>query len=309
VDQKLLKDIDFKVTEYLKLLDDVKLRDALKLLMTISDDANKYLQVTKPWDYLKAGQKDKGSKIIFIACNLVYLLAILIEPYLPSASQIICTQLNKPLSKAPLEKYSSQDLLKYIPSGHTIGTPVPLFRRIEKDEVEAFREKYRGRQVSKPEFPLTLKVGIVEKVDDHPLGGELYILQIYVAEEKNRQVVARLKKYTKQEILNKRVVVLCNVRPGNFHQVDSEGLVLTALEGRGTKEVVGLLTTDAAPGDLIIPEGAKLVEKKNFDYKKEFSKLELTTTENGVVVFQQLQLKAGNSVVKAEKITKKAKIQ
>jgi len=146
VDQKLLKDVDLKMIDYLKLLDDVKIRDALRVVMTISDDANKYLQDTKPWDLLRGGQRDKGEKIIFIACNLVYLLSIIAEPYLPTVSKVISNQINKPIPNAPLASYSSKDLLKFIPGGHAINAPVPLFRRIEKDEVEAFREKYRGKQ-------------------------------------------------------------------------------------------------------------------------------------------------------------------
>jgi len=309
LDKKLLKDVDLKMIDYLRLLDDVKIRDALRVVMTISDDANKYLQDTKPWDLLKAGQKEKGAKVIFIACNLVYLLAIIIEPYLPGASKVICNQINKPLSKDPLASYSSKNLLKYIESGHTINTPVPLFRRIEKEEVDAFREKYRGRQNQQPDFPLNLKVGLIEQVENHPAGGDLFILQINVGEEKNRQVVSRLKKYTLEEIKGKHIVVLCNVRPTLFHQVNSEGIVLIAVEGRGNKETNGLLTVDEAPGVQVVPDGAKFVEKKHFDYKKEFAKLELSTDDNKVPIFQQLKFKAKNSLVYAEKITKKAKIQ
>jgi len=104
-------------------------------------------------------------------------------------------------------------------------------------------------------------------------------------------------------------VVLCNVRPTLFHQVNSEGIVLIAVEGRGNKETNGLLTVDEAPGVQVVPDGAKFVEKKHFDYKKEFAKLELSTDDNKVPIFQQLKFKAKNSLVYAEKITKKAKIQ
>jgi len=80
-------------------------------------------------------------------------------------------------------------------------------------------------------YRLDIRVGHVMSVEPHPAAENLYIQQIDCGDEKGpRVVVSGLVKYlTPDQLLGKKVVVLCNLKPSKFRGVMSEGMVLTSV--------------------------------------------------------------------------------
>ena len=79
---------------------------------------------------------------IALALNLVYLLSLLLQPFMPTTCDIIREQLNV---KGPL--YALDDTFRcYLPAGHTIGQARPLFKRIEQPLVDQYRERFSGKR-------------------------------------------------------------------------------------------------------------------------------------------------------------------
>jgi len=153
---KLQDEISGEIANYIKLLEGADIRDALKVCvcvcvcacadveeclaallfdnkrlqvtMNISRLGNSYLQTAKPWE--KSVSRARQETIMCVCANLVYLLGILTEPFMPSISEQILEQLNLPMGDAPLANEKKRFELS-IACGHKIGTPVILFRHLE----------------------------------------------------------------------------------------------------------------------------------------------------------------------------------
>ncbi|KOM27717.1 hypothetical protein LR48_Vigan454s000600 [Vigna angularis] len=137
---------------------------------------------------------------------------------------------------------------------------------------------------------LNIQVGLICKAWKHPSADSLLVEEIDVGEAKLRQVVSGLAKYfSPDELTNRRVVLITNVKPGKLRDVVSEGLVLCASnEGPTVVE------------PLIPPEGAKIGERISFSgidgkpedvlnpKKKQLEKItpHLFTDDKGVATFK-----------------------
>ncbi|MCH97873.1 putative methionine--tRNA ligase-like, partial [Trifolium medium] len=101
---------------------------------------------------------------------------------------------------------------------------------------------------------LNIQVGLIRKAWKHPSADSLLVEEIDVGDAKLRQVVSGLAKYCNpDELTNRRVALITNVKPGKLRDVTSEGLVLCA-SNEGSTIVEPLLP----------PEGAKIGERVSF---------------------------------------------
>lgn len=101
---------------------------------------------------------------------------------------------------------------------------------------------------------LNIQVGLVRRAWKHPSADSLLVEEIDIGDTKLRQVVSGLAKYcSSDELTNRRVVLITNVKHGKLRDVMSEGLVLCASNGDHTR---------VEP--LLPPEGAKLGERVSF---------------------------------------------
>lgn len=100
---------------------------------------------------------------------------------------------------------------------------------------------------------IDLRVGIIRKAEKHPDADSLYVSHIDVGEEKERIVCSGLVKYIPlEEMQNRAVVCVCNLKEVKMRGIMSQAMVLAAsepVEGDAEKEKVELV---------IPPEGAKV---------------------------------------------------
>jgi len=86
---------------------------------------------------------------------------------------------------------------------------------------------------------LEIKVGKVLEVNDHPNADKLYVLKVDTGEE--RTLVAGIKNsYSKEELVGKKIIVVCNLEEKELRGVKSQGMLLAVDEGDNTS----LLTVD-----------------------------------------------------------------
>lgn len=79
---------------------------------------------------------------IALALNLVYLLSLVLQPFMPTTANEIREQLN-----APQAAYVLDNAFRcYLPAGHTIGQARPLFKRVEKSLADEYRLRFNGQQ-------------------------------------------------------------------------------------------------------------------------------------------------------------------
>ncbi|XP_011084815.1 aminoacyl tRNA synthase complex-interacting multifunctional protein 1 [Sesamum indicum] len=162
-------------------------------------------------------------------------------------------------------------------------------------QTTAEKKKQPEKEVDKKDEELSvsllkIQIGHIRKAWKHPSADSLLVEEIDVGEAKCRQVVSGLAKYcTPEELTNRRVVLITNVKPGKLRDVMSEGLVLCASNQDHT--VVEPLRA---------PEGAKLGECITFSghngkpedvlnpKKKQLDKItpHLFTDDKGVATFK-----------------------
>ena len=83
---------------------------------------------------------------------------------------------------------------------------------------------------SKDASCLNMKVGQIVNVKKHPDADGLYVDEVDVGEEKNRNIVSGLvKHYTLEEMQGQMGIFLCNIKPAKLRGVLSEGMILCAV--------------------------------------------------------------------------------
>ncbi|EXB96539.1 putative methionine--tRNA ligase [Morus notabilis] len=137
---------------------------------------------------------------------------------------------------------------------------------------------------------LNIQVGLICKAWKHPSAESLLVEEIDVGEAKLRQVVSGLAKYSSPEQLtNRHVVLITNVKPGKLRDVLSEGLVLCASNEDHTVVEPLLPPAGAKPGERVSFSG---IDGKPEDVlnpkKKQLEKItpHLFTDEKGVATFK-----------------------
>jgi len=102
---------------------------------------------------------------------------------------------------------------------------------------------------------LDIRVGKIVEVERHPDADSLYVEKIDVGEEKPRTIVSGLVNYVPIDQMKDRVLlVLCNIKPAKMRGIMSEGMVFCAEVSAENK--VELLE---------VPEGVTIGERVSFE--------------------------------------------
>ena len=144
-------------------MEETKLRAGLATAMSLSSRGNQYLQEAGLDNSLLANKPERCGQVILNAVNLIYLLSVVLHPFMPSTTDGILRQLNAPARSLPTE--FSIDILP----GHTLGKADHLFKRI--DNVNGEQEKKWQKQFGGDSV-------VAEQVtpagpDGHPEGGKV----------------------------------------------------------------------------------------------------------------------------------------
>jgi methionyl-tRNA synthetase len=88
---------------------------------------------------------------------------------------------------------------------------------------------------------LDIRVGEILAAEDHPNADKLIVLRVDVGEV--RQIVAGLRGYYEpEELIGKKAIVFVNLKPVKLRGIESQGMVLAAVDP--ATDVVALLTLD-----------------------------------------------------------------
>ncbi|KAM9228744.1 methionine--tRNA ligase, cytoplasmic isoform 3-T3 [Dugong dugon] len=148
-DQRLVAHVTLELQHYHQLLEKVRIRDALRSILTISRHGNQYIQVNEPWKRIKGSEADRqrAGTVTGLAVNIAALLSVMLQPYMPTVSATIQDQLQLP---SPACSILPKNFLCTLPAGHQIGTVSPLFQKLENDQIESLRQRFGGGQLEEP---------------------------------------------------------------------------------------------------------------------------------------------------------------
>lgn len=125
------------------------------------------------------------------------------------------------------------------------------------------------------------RVGRINEVTSHPEADGLYVLKVGYGNDETRTVCAGLRKFIPEEEMQDRMVVtICNLKPRKLRGVASEAMILagSVVSGEGEKETVVPLapSPQAVEGAVVMVEGMsgeRVVEDGKFVSGKVWDKV------------------------------------
>jgi methionyl-tRNA synthetase len=138
LDAEFITEVNRLLSQYIDALEAVKLRLGLEIVMAISARGNNYLQSSGLNKALLAADPSRCAQVISRAINIIYVLSVLVYPYMPATSESILSQLNAPARAVP--EVFAIDILE----GHTIGKPAHLFGKIDEEMAKTLAAKFAG---------------------------------------------------------------------------------------------------------------------------------------------------------------------
>ena len=219
----------------------------LSTIWKLVDRANRYIEEMAPWDLAKKQrERKKLETVLYTAAEALRFIAIYLSPFMPNATERIIHALG--LDQLPTNALS----LRVRESGLG-GAPLPG-RRIQKGPALFPRfEKPRKTgtvspsQITIDEFTkLDLRVGQILAAEKVAGSEKLLKLNVDIGGEQRQIVAGMAKRYSPEDLIHKKVIVVANLKPVRLMGVESQGMILAA----GDKEVTALATflEDVEPG-------------------------------------------------------------
>lgn len=96
---------------------------------------------------------------------------------------------------------------------------------------------------------LSLKIGRIKEVKEHPNADKLYVLRIDIGGEEKQAVAGIKKHYQPEDLKDKLVVVIDNLEPATIRGVESKVMVLATQDGE--KMAIISPDKDISPGAIV----------------------------------------------------------
>lgn len=234
-------------------------------LMELSSLGNTYLQDISPWKIYK---EEPDSPVIAecmgVALQIVTLLSVVTEPFIPNTSAKIRKLLNLP----QVENGDWQQLLDQfannefpLATGHKVGEPELLFAKIHDrkdssrlDLINEQKEKLANilaaeaaaAEAAKPKHApvkseitfddftkLDIRTGTIIEAEKVKKADKLLQLKVDLGFEQRTVVSGIAKFYDPENIIGQQVLVLVNLAPRKLRGIESQGMILMAENAEG----------------------------------------------------------------------------
>ncbi len=245
--------------------------DAVDAIMNFAKRCNKYIDETTPWSLAKdEAQKERLGTVLYNLLEGIRFLAVLLSSFMPETSKAILSQIN-----CNKDSYESLESFGALESGNKVGTATPLFARIDAEKMLADIEAQQlaaqeneksfeeiEQEKKKAEIEGIAKIGIddfakvdlrvAKIIDCEPVKKAKKLLKLTLNDGTGtpRTVASGIAKWYKPEdLINKSVIVVSNLKPATLCGVESQGMILAA---DCSEEDVKVIFVDG------VPEGSKV---------------------------------------------------
>ena len=250
-DQTTIAEFKDVKAEVERLIEGFRFRDAQKEAMNLARIGNKYLADSEPWKVIKT-DPERVKTILNLSLQLVANLAIVFEPFLPFSSEKLRGMLH--IEEVEWDRLGATDLL---PAGHQLGEPSLLFEKIEDSVVEAQVQKLLDTKKAneaanfkaapvKENIPfetfekLDIRVGTVLSCEKVKKSKKLLKFEIADGAE-NRTIVSGIAQYyNPEDLIGKQVCFVANLAPRTINGIESQGMILSAVNFDDSLSVVSV---------------------------------------------------------------------
>jgi len=268
IDEELFELVENKKEQFLSYMNSYQFTQALETLWEVVRFSNKYIDLTEPW--LLAKEQSKRKRLGTVLYNLlesIRIIGILIYPIMPETSEIILKKYGYDLSYLKFENLK----IGLLEPGRKIEKGNPIFERIdveswekviktktvleEKKEEEELVEKEKNELNNVIDFveieefkKIDLRVGEVIKAENIEKSNKLIKLIVDLGPLGQKQIIAGIKAfYSPESLLNKKIIVLSNLKPAKLMGELSEGMLLAAKDDKGNLSIL-TVDKDVEPG-------------------------------------------------------------
>ena len=226
-------------------MDEYKVADALDSLWLLFRRANKYIDETTPWLLAKDGaNNDRLSEVLYNLLSSLDIGANILKPFMPATADKILAEIGAVCRDAGSESCATS--YKVTPE------PQTLFERVNFEDIKGAISKIEEKQrmeaapvdenkkqeITIDDFAkVEMRVGTVvacEAVKKSKLLHET----ISIGNAKISVLSGIAKHYTPEEMVGKRVIVVCNLPPREMKGLKSEGMIVCAEAPDGTLSIV-----------------------------------------------------------------------
>ena len=251
IDEKAIEDMRSAEKACTENLENFKFREALKDAMQVARVGNKYLADTEPWKVWKTDPA-RVATILNVAMQICANIAIVFEPFTPFMSDDLRNMLG--LGAIKWDMLGGIDLL---PAGHEIAQPHLLFEKIEDAPIEAQVQKLLDTkkanemnawtpepvkaECSFDDFEkIDIRVGKVLTCEKVKKSKKLLQFLIDDGMEKRTILSGIAQSYEDPSVLvGKEVCFVANFAPRKMMGIESQGMIMSAVNPDGTLTVVG----------------------------------------------------------------------
>lgn len=212
-----------------ELIEKFQFRKALKELMALAAQANRYFDYSKPWETRKSNHQ-KCETTLGLCCKLTGAFSVMIEPFLPFTSEKIRQMLK-------IEATEWSRIPEVTLAGVQIAKPVPLFTKFTDETIQAEIGRLQASGPGKSadssvpfsDFAkLDLRVAQVISAERVKGADKLLLLKLSVGEEQVEVVAGIAQQYGPEELIDKKLVLVYNLEPAIIRGVESRGMILAA---------------------------------------------------------------------------------
>ncbi len=264
-DRDLIDTCAATVAKYTELMDTWHNADAAEAVMALAKRCNKYIDETAPWALAKdEANKERLEAVLYNLLECIRVLGILLTPFMPSTGAAIHGQLQTNLCDMDTARYGAAE-------NFAVGTPTPLFARIDTDKLlaeiaaeqeaaAAAAEEENSGIVFLPEitiddfFKVDLRVAEITACEPIKKAKKLLKLTLNDGTGTPRTVASGIAKwYTPEELVGRRVVLVANLKPATLCGVESQGMILAATDrtAEGKEDVKVMFVDGMTPGSPI----------------------------------------------------------
>lgn len=226
-------------------MDEYKVADALDSLWLLFRRANKYIDETTPWLLAKDGaNNDRLSEVLYNLLSSLDIGANILKPFMPATADKILAEIGAVCRDAGSESCATS--YKVTPE------PQTLFERVNFEDIKGAISKIEEKQrmeaapvdenkkqeITIDDFAkVEMRVGTVvacEAVKKSKLLHET----VSIGNAKISVLSGIAKHYTPEEMVGKRVIVVCNLPPREMKGLKSEGMIVCAEAPDGTLSII-----------------------------------------------------------------------
>ena len=243
-------------------MDKFRFNYALEEIWVLVRRANKYIDETTPWVLAKdEANKARLDVVMHNLAEALRIVSVLIHPFMHETATKIRNQIGLEGVEAKWDDASVFDMM----NGETVCKGDPIFPRMDIEKELEELEAMKGGKKEDENIPLELKdtiqyedfdkidfrVGTIVAAEKHPKADKLLVFQVKMGTETRQIISGVAERFTPEETIGKKVVVVANLAPRKLRGLESKGMLLFAdneIDGKMSFEFV---TTEADDGNVV----------------------------------------------------------